>query len=171
MTDEDRTGSPFTNCRSNRSRSLLAIAALILAVIASPIRSRAQDQSGQGAQSNGATMAPPQGAAGGNSSGAPPPSGAIQFPNIPRITLQALPSYGPAPLTVGFLVMNANPDSAPLVMYRWSFGDGQISTLPPTVLFHSYTHPGTYTVTVTATSADGQNATGFAGVTVIQAAN
>ncbi len=95
----------------------------------------------------------------------------IQFPNIPRITLQALPGYGPAPMLVGFLVMNANPESAPLVSFRWNFGDGQISTLPPTVLFHRYENPGTYTVTVTATTSDGQNATGFAGVTVTQAAN
>jgi len=67
--------------------------------------------------------------------------------------------------------MNGNPESAPLVAYRWNFGDGKVSTLPPSALFHIYTIPGTYTVTVTATTADGQNATGFAGVTVTHAAN
>jgi PKD repeat protein len=134
---------------------------LMLAIGAVPVHARAQDQAAQGSG----------GGNGNGVSGESQPSGGIQIPNVPRITVQALPGYGPAPLTVGFLVMNANPDSAPLVSYRWTFGDGQISTLPPTVLFHSYTSPGTYTVTVTATTADGESATGFAGVTVTQAAN
>jgi len=151
-----------------RLRSAFAAAVVALALGAPAVIARAQDQ---GAQMGGPSMPSQQGSPDTEGNAAPSPSGAIQFPNIPRITLQALPGYGPAPLMVGFLVMNANPESAPLVSYRWSFGDGKISTLPPTVLFHIYATPGTYTVTVTATTADGQNASGFAGITVTQAAN
>jgi PKD repeat protein len=156
------------NWKSIRLRSAIAAAAIALAAGAPVIIARAQDA---GAPSGGPATAPQQGAADAQGNAAPSPSGMIQFPNIPRITLQVLPGYGPAPLMVGFLVMSANPEAAPFVSYRWSFGDGQISTLPPTVLFHSYKNPGTYTVTVTATTADGQNASGFAGVTVTQPAN
>ncbi len=112
----------------------------------------------------------PRSAAFGQESGASPEASAtpqIQFPNIPRLTLQVVPGYGAAPLEVGFFVNNANPDSAPFVSYRFSFGDGQISTMPPTVLYHTYTNPGTYTVTVTAETSDGQAASAIAGVTVV----
>lgn len=172
MTVRGRADRPI--CKLIRFRSAVAIAALALAICASTGAPRAQDQGGgqMGGQMGGSSSMPPMQSApdpNGNPSAAP--STAIQFPNIPRITLQVLPGYGPAPLLVGFLVMSANPDSAPLVSYRFSFGDGQVSTMPPTVLYHSFTNPGTYTVTVTATTADGQNATAFAGVTVTQAAD
>ncbi|MHB8384680.1 MAG: PKD domain-containing protein [Candidatus Binataceae bacterium] len=150
-------------------RAAIAIAALMLAAGASLSVARAQDQ---GAQMGGDSAMPPmQSEPDANGNPSPSPAATIQFPNIPRITLQALPGYGPAPLIVGFLVMSANPESAPLVSYRWSFGDGQVSTMPPTVMYHRFAIPGTYTVTVTATTADGQNATGLAGVTVTQAAD
>jgi PKD repeat protein len=153
-----------------RRPSAVALAALALAICASLNVARAQDS---GAQMGGSSsmMPPMQSAPDPDGNPSASPTAAIQFPNIPRITLQVLPGYGAAPLLVGFYVMNANPDSAPLVSYRFSFGDGQISTEPPTVLYHSFTNPGTYTVTVTATTADGQNATAMAGVTVTQAAD
>ena len=90
----------------------------------------------------------------------------IEFPHIPRITVQPIPTYGTAPMVVGFLVSNANPNSAPIVSYRWSFGDGTISTLPPTLFYHTYTKPGSYVIEVTGTTADGLVSTGEAGVTV-----
>ncbi|HUY37213.1 MAG TPA: PKD domain-containing protein [Candidatus Binataceae bacterium] len=154
-----------------RYRSAAAIAAFVIAAGAFPVLARAQDQSGQMGGGSSMTMPPMQSAPDPNGNPSAAPTAAIQFPNIPRITLQVLPGYGPAPLIVGFLVMSANPESAPLVSYRFSFGDGQISTEPPTVLYHSFANPGTYTVTVTATTADGQNATAIAGVTVTQAAD
>jgi PKD repeat protein len=90
----------------------------------------------------------------------------MDIPHIPQITVQALPGYGTAPLFVGFMVGSSNPEGPPFTMFRWNFGDGQVSTLPPTALFHTYANPGSYVVTVTATTSDGHQATGFAGVIV-----
>ena len=102
-------------------------------------------------------------AMGAPSAGASP---SIEFPHVPRLVVQPIPSYGTAPMVVGFLVTNANPNSAPIVSYRWSFGDGQISTLPPTLFYHTYAKPGSYVIEVTGTTADGLNSTGVSGVTV-----
>jgi len=99
--------------------------------------------------------------------GAPSP---IILPEIPRIQLLPVPGYGPAPLTVGFMLSNADPQGAPLQTFAWNFGDGQVSMLPPGELFHTYTAPGSYVVTVTATTANGDSATSFAGVVVTQPA-
>ena len=104
-----------------------------------------------------------RGAIGAPSAGASP---SIEFPHVPRLVVQPIPSYGTAPMAVGFLVSNANPNSAPIVSYRWSFGDGQISRLPPTLLYHTYANPGSYVIEVTGTTADGLNSTGIGGVVV-----
>jgi PKD repeat protein len=90
------------------------------------------------------------------------------MPTIPQIQLQTLPGYGPAPLTVGFFVTSLNPDAAPIASYIWNFGDGQVSMLPPTALFHTYTNPGSYIVNVTVTDSAGHQASSFAGVIVAQ---
>lgn len=90
------------------------------------------------------------------------------MPMIPQIQLQTVPAYGPAPLTVGFFVSSLNPDAAPLASYIWNFGDGQVSMLPPTALFHTYTNPGSYVVNVTATDTAGHQASTFAAVIVAQ---
>ncbi len=93
----------------------------------------------------------------------------MMMPSIPQIQLQPLPGYGPAPLTVGFMVSSINPETV-LQSYMWNFGDGQVSMLPPTALFHTYTNPGSYVVTLTATTADGHQASSFTGVVVTQPA-
>lgn len=100
-------------------------------------------------------------------SATPTPS-PIMLPAIPQIQLLPVPGYGPAPLTVGFMLSSAHPEGAPLQTFRWNFGDGQVSMLPPTAMFHTYTTPGSYVVTVTATTADGHSASSFAGVVVTQ---
>jgi PKD repeat protein len=92
----------------------------------------------------------------------------MMLPAIPRIALLPVPGYGPAPLTVGFMLWSPNPDTV-LQSFIWNFGDGQVSALPPTVLFHTYTAPGSYVVTVTASTADGHSASSFAGIVVTQA--
>jgi PKD repeat protein len=94
----------------------------------------------------------------------------MMMPNIPQIQLQPVPAYGPAPLTVGFFVTSINPESAPIASYLWNFGDGQVSMLPPTALFHTYTTPGSYLVNVTTTDTDGHRASSFAGIVVTQPA-
>ena len=92
----------------------------------------------------------------------------MMMPTIPQIRLQTVPAYGPAPLTVGFFVSSVNPDAAPLASYIWNFGDGQVSMLPPTALFHTYKNPGSYVVNVTVTDSAGHQASSFAGVIVTQ---
>jgi PKD repeat protein len=94
----------------------------------------------------------------------------MTMPTIPHVTLQPLPGYGPAPLTVGFMTSSSDPEGPPFQTFRWNFGDGKVSTLPPTALFHTYTRPGSYVVTLTATTSDGHQASGFAGVIVTQPA-
>jgi PKD repeat protein len=89
----------------------------------------------------------------------------MTMPKIAALQLQALPGYGPAPLVVGFELTSTDPETI-LNSYIWNFGDGQASTLPPTALFHTYANPGSYVVTVTATTADGHQASAFAGVVV-----
>jgi PKD repeat protein len=93
----------------------------------------------------------------------------MMLPTIPQITLQPVPAYGPAPLAVGFFVSSTDPQTV-LQSYIWNFGDGQVSMLPPTALFHTYVNPGSYVVNVTATTADGHSASSFAGVIVTQPA-
>ncbi len=100
-----------------------------------------------------------------NPTAAPTP---MVMPMIPQIQLQTVPAYGPAPLSVGFFVASLNPDAAPIASYIWNFGDGQVSMLPPTALFHTYTKPGSYVVNVTVTDTDGHQASSFAGVIVAQ---
>lgn len=90
----------------------------------------------------------------------------MMMPTIPHIQLQALPGYGPAPLTVGFAASSTDPEGSPFQSFIWNFGDGQVSNLPPTSLFHTYTNPGSYVVTLTATTAEGHQATTFAGIVV-----
>ncbi len=90
------------------------------------------------------------------------------MPVIPQIQLQTVPAYGPAPLTVGFFVSSLNPDAPPITSYIWNFGDGQVSMLPPTALFHTYTNPGSYIVNVTVTDSGGHQASSFAAVIVAQ---
>jgi PKD repeat protein len=90
----------------------------------------------------------------------------MALPVIPRIRLAPMPGYGPAPLTVGFFVSSAGESPAQLRSFRWNFGDGQVSTLPPIAMFHTYVKAGSYVVTVTATTTDGHQASSFAGVIV-----
>jgi len=80
------------------------------------------------------------------------------------VTLHPFPSYGPAPLTVGFmLATNLAPDD-PIVSYQWNFGDGHVSTTPPHVLFHTYPNPGSYMVTVSVATASGRSGIGMGAV-------
>ncbi len=92
----------------------------------------------------------------------------VRFPRIVRDAYFTVPAYGPAPLTVGFFVSSLNPDAAPITSYIWNFGDGQVSMLPPTALFHTYTNPGSYIVNVTVSDSGGHQASSFAAVIVAQ---
>jgi PKD repeat protein len=131
----------------SRRAAAVAAALIVSAVLCVRGVERASAQSPMGAQ-----MSP----------GAMP---TIEIPNVPTIALQAMPGYGVAPLIVGFLVSFPDP-SVQFQTWRWNFGDGKVSTLPPMMLFHTYANPGTYVVTLTATTAEGMIATAQAGVIV-----
>jgi uncharacterized membrane protein len=96
----------------------------------------------------------------------PTASGRMMIPEPLLVTVQASPGYGPAPLLVGFIVNALDPSGAEIVSYSWNFGDGHLSTLPPTLAYETYTTAGNYVATVTVTTTDGRSATGFTGVTV-----
>jgi PKD repeat protein len=71
--------------------------------------------------------------------------------HLPIADFECSPVLGPSPLTVQFT------DESEFLPYQWSwdFGDGQTSTLQhPT---HTYTEPGTYTVTLRASNAIGSD--------------
>ncbi len=138
-------------------RRALAAPALLaaLAVAMRPAPACAQQQQ--------SPQAPP--VAGGMNGGMSSPD-RIKLPQLPSITMTAVPSYGPGPLTVGFFANGVDPAGQGFVSYLWTFGDGQVSTAPPMMFFHTYTKPGTYIATVTATTADGRIATSYVGITV-----
>jgi len=71
--------------------------------------------------------------------------------NPPVAEFSATPTSGNAPLTVTFTDQSTNSP----IYWRWTFGDGGTSTQQnPT---HQYTTAGTYTVSLTATNACGNN--------------
>ncbi len=61
----------------------------------------------------------------------------------------ATPTHGTAPLTVQF----NDTSTSSTGMWEWAFGDGGTSNSQNTS--HQYTHPGTYTINLTVTNADG----------------
>ncbi len=82
----------------------------------------------------------------------------ITVSSPPPPPLTASFTYSPASLQVGQQVTfsgTASGGTAPY-SFAWSFGDGGLSTVNPTS--HSYSTPGSFTVTLTATDSDGVNA-------------
>ncbi len=109
-----------------------------------------------------ATTVIAQAPSGAQSESAPTPD--LDSAAPPLVTLHPFPSYGPAPLTVGFILGTNLDQDDPIVSYQWNFGDGQVSTVPPHVLFHTYKQPGSYVVTVTISTAAGRVGTALAAV-------
>lgn len=65
------------------------------------------------------------------------------------------PTSGPAPLTVKFVDQSSSTSG--ITSWAWNFGDGGSSTdQNPT---HTYNYPGTYTVKLTVTDANGGSVT------------
>ena len=77
------------------------------------------------------------------------PTGGGGTSNVPVAAFSGSPLSGTAPLTVNFADMSSN---APLT-WQWNFGDGNSSNTQSPV--HSYTVPGTYTVSLTVTNPAG----------------
>lgn len=95
--------------------------------------------------------------------GQPTPTPAAEAAPL-MVTLHPFPSYGAAPLTVGFILGTSVGEDDPIVSYQWNFGDGQVSSVPPYVLFHTYKQPGSYVVTVSVTTATGRIGIGMGAV-------
>lgn len=81
---------------------------------------------------------------------------------VPVADFSGVPSSGTAPLSVAFTDLSSNSPTS----WLWDFGDGSTSTAQhPT---HEYAANGTYTVSLTATNADGSDTetkVGYIGVT------
>jgi PKD repeat protein len=80
----------------------------------------------------------------------------------PVAAFSGTPTDGVAPLSVSFTDASANNPTS----WSWNFGDGATSTAQNPS--HTYTNPGDYTVTLTATNAfgsDGETKTNYISVT------
>jgi PKD repeat protein len=85
-------------------------------------------------------------------------------PVAPVAGFSASTQSGVAPLSVSF----SNSSTGNITSYSWTFGDGASSTVA--VPTHSYTVPGTYTVSLTVTGPGGANTQTKAGSIVVSAA-
>jgi PKD repeat protein len=79
----------------------------------------------------------------------------------PLAGFSGTPTSGVAPLTVTFTDTTANAPS----VWAWTFGDGTTSSLQSPV--HTYTSPGSYTVSLTASNAGGANTSTLANYIVV----
>jgi PKD repeat protein len=78
----------------------------------------------------------------------------------PTVRFSASPTSGTAPLAVTF----TDGSTGGVSSWAWTFGDGATSTAQnPT---HTYTTPGTYTVTLTGTTSSGTTASSSASIQV-----
>ncbi|MHB8764778.1 MAG: PKD domain-containing protein [Deferrisomatales bacterium] len=86
----------------------------------------------------------------------------------PAITsLVAEPASGDAPLPVTFTATATDPDGGDLVDYLWTVGALQTSTGTSGAFAHTFTEPGSYTVTVTVTDSQGKSSSRGVAVSVI----
>jgi uncharacterized repeat protein (TIGR01451 family) len=76
-----------------------------------------------------------------------PPDSTVVIYNGAQAAFAAVPTIGPAPLSVTFLNQSQNADS-----YWWTYGDGSSSTAAGNHS-HTYQNSGGYTVTLTAANA------------------
>ena len=79
------------------------------------------------------------------------------------------PYQGKTHTTVSFNASASNDDDGDLISYLWNYGDNYGGT--GVVASHTYSSPGTYTVTLTVTDDDGANATTFTTVVISQSAS
>jgi len=84
-------------------------------------------------------------------------------PQVPVADFTATPTTGNAPLTVQFTDNSTNDPTN----WLWDFGDGSTSTQQNPA--HTYTDPGTYTVTLTVSNAAGSDTAIKVGYIVVEA--
>ena len=83
----------------------------------------------------------------------------------PQVLASATPLSGFAPLTVQFTAVAEHPEGDDMTL-EWDFGDGNSSDeLSPE---HTYTEPGSYTATFTATDSDGETGTASVDIEAVE---
>lgn len=89
-------------------------------------------------------------------------------PAPPVAVINADPTSGRAPLTVTFNGSGSSASgNAQIVGYNWNMGDG--STMSGISVSHTFTMPGTYTVTLTVTDSNGLTGTASTEIKVSKA--
>ena len=85
----------------------------------------------------------------------------------PALSLTATPTTGDGPLEVGFTATATDPDGDDPITYTWNFGDGATGDTGRTgAATHTYTKPGSYRATVTATDSRGAKASTYVAIRV-----
>jgi PKD repeat protein len=91
-----------------------------------------------------------------NAAGSDVATGTVTVYSAPVVDFTASPTEGVAPLAVAFTAaVTTTPPGDPTLAYLWRFGDTQTSALRDPV--HTYTSPGTYTVTLQVGNAAGSD--------------
>jgi hypothetical protein len=168
MRSQVRDGSAATHEALKIFRSLLRLlAALVIAVpMLAGNPARAQDMGDSGSENNGMEPTPSPTASPGESD-LPAPIPRILIRQPIAGSMMAAPSYGNAPLNVGFFVLATDPENIGFLTYQWNFGDGQVSSLPPELyIAHTYQNPGSYVCSLIVKTVDGRSATLFQGIVV-----
>ena len=86
----------------------------------------------------------------------------------PVASFSAFPNSGSAPLVVTFDASSSSDSDGIIAAYRWEFGDG--TTAAGKTQTHTYDLPGAYTVVLTITNNDGEEALASQVIQVGQAA-
>ncbi len=145
-----------------RPLAAAAIAALLAAALTAS--ALAQDGSMNG---SGEPSIPPVNGSSQADLSMPPPIPKMRIRQPITGSMLAAPSYGAAPLQVGFFVLADDPEGIGFLTYSWNFGDGSVSSLPPELyIFHTYSVPGNYVCTLVAKTVDGRQTTFIQGVIV-----
>lgn len=90
--------------------------------------------------------------------------GCFQFNQPPVAVINATPQQGETPLVVSFSAESSYDSDGSIVSYAWDFGDTWSDTGEAPA--HTYTFPGTYTVTLTVTDDKGEVAHATLTITV-----
>lgn len=76
----------------------------------------------------------------------------------PTAVVQAVPTVGPAPLTVSFDASKSYDPDGRIVLYDWDFGDGEAVSAFEPYIQHTYVRQGTFTATLKVTDDRGASA-------------
>lgn len=92
----------------------------------------------------------------------------LNRPPVAAFTYSPFTPYTSQPVTLD-AAESYDPDGS-IVNYRWSFGDGNITTITNQIVTHKYADNGVYTVTLTVADNDGATGVSSASITVLNRA-